>query len=124
MTEKTMPITGGCLCGAVRFEATEAPSWVAHCHCRICQKAYGQPSGIFVGFMDSKMAALRFTKGKPKYYRSSAWLERAFCSNCGSPLGTRSSEGHRSVLVGTFDHRKNGHLTKRTPGSKAKYLGT
>ncbi len=104
MAEKTMPITGGCQCGAVRFEATEPPSWVAHCHCRMCQKAYGQPSGIFVGFMGAKRGALRFTKGKPKYYKSSAWLERAFCSNCGSPLGARNVEGHGSVMVGTLDH--------------------
>ena len=103
MAEKTMPITGGCLCGAVRFEATEPPSWVAYCHCRMCQKACGQPYRIIVGFMGEKKAALRFTTGEPKYYKSSAWLERAFCADCGSPLGARDSEGH-SVMVGTLDH--------------------
>ncbi len=103
MGEKTMPITGGCLCGAVRFEATEPPSWVGYCHCRMCQKAYGQPSGIFVGFVGAQKGALRFTKGEPKYYKSSAWAERGFCADCGSPLGMRDGEGH-GVLVGTLDH--------------------
>jgi hypothetical protein len=103
MAEKTMPITGGCLCGAVRFEATEPPTFVGYCHCRMCQKAYGQPSGIFVGFEGAQKGVLRFTKGEPKYYKSSAWMERAFCSNCGSPLGVRDALGD-AVLVGTLDH--------------------
>ena len=103
MTEKTMPITGGCLCGAVRYEASEEPTWIAHCHCRMCQRAYGHTSGIFVGFVGVQKRALRFTKGEPKYYKSSAWAERAFCSNCGSPLGMRDREGH-GVMVGTLDH--------------------
>ena len=46
---------------------------------------------------------LRFTKGVPTYYQSSAWLERGFCSTCGSPLGIRTPQGH-SVMVGTLDH--------------------
>lgn len=100
MTEKTMPITGGCLCGAVQFEAAKPPSDVGYCHCRMCQRAYGQGSGIHVIF---ETGELRFTKGKPKYYRSSAWLERAFCSDCGSPLGARDAKAE-SVLVGTLDH--------------------
>ncbi len=99
MADKSLPITGGCLCGAVRFEATEPPSWVGYCHCRMCQKAYGQPSGIFAGFKGAQKAALRFTKGNPTYYRSSAWLERGFCSTCGSPLGIRTPQGH-SVMIG------------------------
>jgi hypothetical protein len=103
MIEKTMPITGGCLCGAVRFEATEPPSWVAYCHCRMCQKACGQPYTIVVGFMGEKKGALRFTTGEPKYYKSSAWWERAFCADCGSPLGARHAEV-QSVMVGTLDH--------------------
>ena len=104
MSDKTMPITGGCLCGAVRFEATEPPSFVGYCHCRMCQKAYGQTSGIFVGFAGGQKGALRFTKGEPKYYKSSAWAERGFCVDCGSPLGMRSATGGHAVLVGTLDH--------------------
>lgn len=104
MTEKTMPITGGCLCGAVRFEATEPPSHVGYCHCRMCQKALGSTSGIWVMFVGSRREALRFTKGQPKYYKSSAFLERAFCPDCGSPLGARGADGHGSVLIGTLDH--------------------
>jgi hypothetical protein len=104
MSDKTMPITGGCLCGAVRYEASEPPSSVGYCHCRMCQMAYGQTSGIFVLFKGATKAALRFTRGEPKYYKSSAWLERAFCSDCGSPLGTRVADGHDGVLVGTLDH--------------------
>ncbi len=38
MSDKTMPITGGCMCGAVRYEATEPPQEVGYCHCRMCQK--------------------------------------------------------------------------------------
>ena len=75
MGEKIMPITGGCLCDAVRYETTEPPSNVSYCHCRKCQKAYGQTSGIFAIFVKG---VLRFTKGEPKYYKSSAWMERGF----------------------------------------------
>ncbi len=102
MSEKTMPITGGCLCGAVRYEASEEPIWVAYCHCRMCQQAYGHVSGIFAGFEDG---VLRFTKGGPKYFKSSAWAERGFCADCGSPFSIRyKSRPARSVLVGTLDH--------------------
>ena len=43
MPEKTMPITGGCLCGAVRYLSTKAPVDVSFCHCRMCQKSSGNP---------------------------------------------------------------------------------
>ena len=32
MSDKTMPITGGCMCGAVRYEATDPPQKVGYCH--------------------------------------------------------------------------------------------
>ncbi len=102
MSDKTMPITGGCLCGAVRYEAGDPPIWIAYCHCRMCQQAYGHVSGVHVGF---KREMLRFTKGEPKYYKSSGWAERGFCADCGSPLSMRDqAEVSVSVMVGTLDH--------------------
>ena len=100
MTEKTMPITGGCLCGMVRYEASEEPSYIGYCHCRMCQRAYGQTSAIMVGF---EPGAFRFTKGEPKYYKSSAWSQRCFCAACGSPLGMHDEVSH-GVPAGTLDH--------------------
>ncbi len=41
MVEETMPITGGCLCGAVRYEANELPSKGVVCHCHVCQRTTG-----------------------------------------------------------------------------------
>ena len=102
MGEKTMPVTGGCLCGAIRYEADEEPMWIAHCHCRMCQQAYGHTSGIFVAF---EAGVLRFTKGEPKHFKSSAWAARSFCADCGSPFGMRYGDKPiRGVLVGTLDH--------------------
>ncbi len=43
MSDKTTPITGGCLCGAVRYESEEPPTDSNYCHCRICQRTSGAP---------------------------------------------------------------------------------
>ena len=106
MVEKAMPITGGCLCGAIRYEASEAPSKIGTCHCRMCQRWSGGPFTVDARFPS---AALRFTQGEPKIYRSSAIMERAFCSNCGSSLTYRYllPEMRSDVVwikTGTLDH--------------------
>ncbi len=86
MTDKTMPITGGCLCGAVRYEANELPSKGVVCHCRVCQRTTGSAFEAIVRF---PRTAFRFTKGEPKRYRSSSIMEKCFCPDCGSPLTDR-----------------------------------
>ena len=86
MTDKAMPITGGCLCGAVRYEANEPPSKGAICHCRVCQKTSGSAFEAIVMF---PRTAFRFTKGEPKRYRSSSIMEKSFCPHCGSTLTDR-----------------------------------
>lgn len=93
--------TGGCLCGALRYEATASESENWYCHCRMCQKATGSvvsTSAII------KKDQLRMLKGIPKFYQSSATIERGFCANCGSPMFFRPiKEDWVSILSGTLD---------------------
>jgi len=98
-------ITGGCLCGEVRYQVSEQPSEVSFCHCRMCQRSSG--GQINAGAIFSR-AALRFTQGEPKYYKSSPIAERGFCANCGSSLTYRPLVPEWSdwidVQVASFDN--------------------
>ena len=78
---EALPITGGCLCGAVRYQISAPAIDVAYCHCRMCQKFTG--GQIIAGAM-FPIEAVRFTQGDLKYYRSSPIAERGFCADCGS----------------------------------------
>lgn len=93
---------GGCLCGAVRFEAHGAAKWTAYCHCHSCRKHTGAPVAAFAGY---ERTNVRFTKGQLATYASSPSVKRGFCSVCGSTLtyeGDRwPSEIH--VHIGAFD---------------------
>ena len=83
MTSKCVSITGGCLCGAVRYKSTEDAATTATCHCRTCQKGYGGPYTAAVGFRRNTFS---ITNGKLKFYESSEIARRGFCSECGSPI--------------------------------------
>jgi adenylate cyclase len=76
-------ITGGCLCGAVRYEASQAPIRSAACHCRMCQLAVGAP---FVTMVHFPSDAFAYTRGVPASYKSSTIAERGFCAECGTSL--------------------------------------
>ena len=102
MSEKTMPITGGCLCGAVRYEASEAPFSVCYCHCRLCQQTSGSVAAVGAVF---RKETIRFTRGEPKLYKSSEIAERGFCARSGSRLVYRPfSTDWISIDIGSLDH--------------------
>ena len=89
--EKEEPlVTGGCMCGNVRYEITDKPLGSMLCHCRMCQRFSGAP---ILGGTTLLTEALRFTKGQPQYYQSSNIAERGFCENCGGPLTYRGLIG-------------------------------
>jgi hypothetical protein len=75
-------LTGGCLCGQVRYTVDAAPYGAALCHCRICQKAHAAP---VVGFFSVHEADLQLT-GDLSEYRSSDHGVRRFCPTCGTQL--------------------------------------
>jgi len=94
--------TGGCLCGAVRFEASGPPNWVAYCHCGSCRRATGAPVAAYAGF---PAAAVRFVSGAPAQFASSTGVSRGFCGRCGSPLSFVGERwpGEIHLHLGSFD---------------------
>jgi hypothetical protein len=78
--------TGGCLCGAVRFRLAVIPSEAGYCHCRMCQRFSGAPVMVFATV---PIGGFVVTRGEPRRRRSSAFGERWFCGECGSPLAMR-----------------------------------
>jgi len=95
MTQSNDKLTGGCQCGAVRYEWSQKPSHSSVCYCRMCQKASGQP---FMGLTGGKLENLRWTRGKPAIFKSSNMVERGFCRDCGTPL-TYAFEGTGNISV-------------------------
>ncbi|MBA3070261.1 MAG: GFA family protein [Hyphomonas sp.] len=78
-----MAITGGCQCGAIRYELTAPPTRVSICHCRDCQLSAGAP---MVSWAILREDQFRLTKGTPTTYNSSGDAFRSFCGTCGTGL--------------------------------------
>lgn len=92
--------SGGCQCGAVRYTAVGPPKRTCVCHCRMCQKASGQPFMAFATFDESN---LRWTRGTPALFRSSSLAERGFCRDCGTPLFFKFEGPEISMTTGSLD---------------------
>ncbi len=103
MPDKTIPITGGCFCGALRYHSSEPPSEVPYCHCRMCQQSSGNPY-MLIAIISKK--AFQFTQGEPKYFSlpSSPWAERGFCAECGTTVIFRDFTESHGIYIGTLDH--------------------
>jgi len=97
-------LSGGCLCGGVRYELTEAPVSASYCHCRRCQRRTGTAASA-----QARVApgALRIEQGAElvrEWAPADGW-PKCFCSVCGSALWSRSPTDPDlfSVRLGTFD---------------------
>ncbi len=99
-------VTGGCLCGAIRYECSHELSNVIVCHCSDCRRASGTAASHNAAV---PAAAIRFTRGEPRIFSKTAdsgrVLRRYFCGDCGSPLfSRRDSTPEVMVLrVGSLD---------------------
>lgn len=87
-------LTGGCLCGAVRYRITTEPLVVTHCHCTFCRRAAGAP---FITWITVASDGFAWTEGAPAEYRSSAEALRGFCGACGTSL-SYCGEGHKEEI--------------------------
>ena len=79
------PLTGRCLCGAVRFEAKPPTTFAGHCHCASCRRAHSAAFVTWTGVPDDAFSLLQGEEALT-IHRSSPGVRRSFCSLCGTPL--------------------------------------
>ena len=100
-----MKIAGGCYCGEIRFEAEGALEAAFQCHCRECQYITGGNPNIVMVFAQRDF---RYISGNPaKFARTDlpTPVERYFCQDCGTAIGSISPSRPNSMIVkvGTLD---------------------
>ena len=105
MNQSVKRCTGGCLCGAVRYEAEGEPLFAGYCYCADCRKASG--SG-FVPFMGFASSTVRFS-GQTRQFRSESFrgkdAVRNSCPVCGSLVfgGEVGKDESHTIYAGTLD---------------------
>ncbi len=93
-------LSGGCLCGDIRYTAAPREHKFLACHCAMCRRWTSGPllavhCGRKVQFEDETRLGV---------YRSSEWAERLFCRNCGTSIAYRlTGSGHVSLSIETLD---------------------
>lgn len=103
-----LPFTGGCACGAIRYECTAEPILMFNCHCRDCQHASGAGHSCVVLLSAS---SFKITRGERRYHFTPSAAfghhKRGFCTECGSRLtGGENREGtaqYVGINVGSLD---------------------
>ena len=98
-------LTGGCLCGGVRFELSEPPVSAGYCHCTRCQRRTGMAASASARIAPG---SLRITAGEElirSYEPPAGGFAKDFCSACGSALWSRDPKDSevRGVRMGAFD---------------------
>ncbi|MGH8435152.1 MAG: GFA family protein [Pseudomonas sp.] len=95
--------SGGCHCGALRYQFRAPLEDIAHCHCSICRRTTG---GIVTTWITVPLKAFQWTAGTPAEYLSSASCTRSFCPNCGAHLTlfTTLSAQTLDITIATLDH--------------------
>jgi hypothetical protein len=105
MAEKVRSFfTGGCACGAIRYEVDAEPIVMFNCHCRDCQRTSGGPYTPVV-YVPAK--AFKITKGSPRYYGTTSQMvghnKRGFCPECGSRLFGGATEQGQGITASSLD---------------------
>lgn len=78
-----MTRSGGCFCGAVRYQVTGEIFNATTCHCQSCRRVSGAPA---VSWFSVARGGFHLLAGTPAELRSSAHVTRTFCAACGTAL--------------------------------------
>ncbi len=95
-------LTGGCYCGAVRYQAEGEPFERAVCWCEMCRRTSGAPG---LAWFSVREGDFRWTAGTPVRFASSPEAEREFCGACGTQLTFRRHDeaGRVDLTTGSLD---------------------
>jgi hypothetical protein len=97
-------LSGGCLCGAIRFEVSGPPLLAGYCHCTHCQKRTGTASSVNCRVA---RADFRLVSGAEQLraYQPPVGRPKLFCQTCGSALfsGDPFSDEQVAIRLGAFD---------------------
>ena len=100
-----LPLTGGCLCGGVRFEVTEPPVVASYCHCTRCRRRTGTAASAQARVAPGSLRVVQGGELVREWTPPDRGWAKCFCSACGGALWSRSpaGDGVVSIRLGTFD---------------------
>ncbi len=103
-TESELPLLGGCGCGAVRFEVTEALESANYCHCTRCQRRSGTAASANARVRPGSFRIIAGEESLRAWRPVDGW-EKWFCGECGSALFSRHPDdaGRVSIRLGALD---------------------
>jgi hypothetical protein len=98
-------VSGGCLCGAIRYQTSADPQAVIACHCSNCRKQSGAAFSFNLLFKASDYSQTGESKIFADTGDSGKHVFRHFCGDCGSPINSQAEmmPGHVIVKAGTAD---------------------
>ena len=92
-----MTLTGGCYCGALRFEISGEIPMRGLCFCQTCQKISGGAGNLFIGILANDF---RYTQGEPsRFALEGGTPAREFCGKCGVHIAARSPKLPEGLIV-------------------------
>ncbi len=89
MSETSLPITGGCGCGAIRFEVDASFVSAAYCHCTRCQRRSGTAASASARVRPGSFSIVT-GKEELRTWAPAGGSEKVFCGLCGSAMFSRS----------------------------------
>jgi hypothetical protein len=100
-----LPLTGGCLCGGVRYEISEPLGTASYCHCTRCQRRSGTAASAQARVAPGSFRIVAGEELVRCWEPGGGGFAKCFCSACGGALWSRSPVDPQvvSVRLGTFD---------------------
>jgi hypothetical protein len=97
--------SGGCLCGAIRFELSEPAPQAGYCHCTRCQRRTGTAASAQARIDGATLRLLAGEDAVSWWRDREGGFEKGFCGNCGSHLFSRNPDApsQMSVRMAAFD---------------------